>query len=131
VTARTDADNRIRVLFVIGTLDVGGTERQLVEIASRLDRRRFAPMVCCLSRGGALVEALREAGVPTAEVRVFSGRTGRRAARRRAVGRSRRAFEVVAVGARLPSSGRSARSGRTCCTACCSMPTCSARSAAC
>ncbi len=53
-----------KILFVIGTLDVGGTERQLVELLTRIDRRRFQPVVCCLSRGGALEGPLRAAGIP-------------------------------------------------------------------
>jgi len=52
------------VLFVIGTLDVGGAEMQLVELVQRLDARRFRPMVCCLAREGPLAAALHEAHVP-------------------------------------------------------------------
>ena len=54
----------IKLFYLIGTLDVGGTERQLVEMVTRLDRRRFAPVVCCLSMGGALEDALRREGIP-------------------------------------------------------------------
>ena len=72
------SDGRIRVLFVIGTLDIGGAERQLVEIASGLDRERFAPTVCCLSDGGPLVDVLKAADVPTMAVGLFSGRSARR-----------------------------------------------------
>ena len=54
-----------RILFVIGTLDVGGAETQLVELASRIDRARFEPLVCCISSGGDLVDTLRDRGVPT------------------------------------------------------------------
>ena len=53
-----------KILFVIGTLDVGGAETQLVELASRLDRAKFTPMVCCISPAGALVTALQSRGVP-------------------------------------------------------------------
>lgn len=53
----------IKVMFVIGTLNVGGAETQLVELASRLDRRRFEPVVCSLFSGGALTEPLRARGV--------------------------------------------------------------------
>jgi glycosyltransferase involved in cell wall biosynthesis len=60
---------RIKILFVIGTLDVGGTERQLVALATRLDRRRFQPTVCCLSAGGPLEASLRDAGIPVTVVR--------------------------------------------------------------
>ncbi len=53
----------VKVLYVIGTLDVGGTERQLVELAGRLDRSRFEPVVCCLTARGVLADALERAGV--------------------------------------------------------------------
>ncbi len=58
----------IRVLYVIGTLNVGGTERQLVQLASRLDRRIATPTVCCLEEEGPLAAPLRQAGVPVKEV---------------------------------------------------------------
>ena len=44
---------RIPILFVIGTLDVGGAETQLVEMARSLDAR-FEPAVCCLTADGPL-----------------------------------------------------------------------------
>jgi glycosyltransferase involved in cell wall biosynthesis len=59
---------RIKILFVIGTLDIGGTERQLVALVTRLDRRRFQPTVCCLAAGGPLEASLREAGIPVTVV---------------------------------------------------------------
>lgn len=63
---------RIRLFYLIGTLEVGGAEGQLVQLVSRLDRRRFEPVVCCLSSGGPYVEALRAAGV-SVEVIGFRG----------------------------------------------------------
>jgi L-malate glycosyltransferase len=56
------------VLFVIGTLDVGGAEMQLVELVLRLDRRRVRPMVCCLARQGPLAATLHQAGVPVCSI---------------------------------------------------------------
>jgi glycosyltransferase involved in cell wall biosynthesis len=53
---------------VIGTLNRGGAEGQLVRLASGLDRTRFSPCVCSLTSGGPLEDALRVASVP---VRVF------------------------------------------------------------
>jgi len=53
-----------RVLYVITELDIGGAERSLCELARRLDRERFAAQVACLTGEGALVEPLRESGVP-------------------------------------------------------------------
>jgi glycosyltransferase involved in cell wall biosynthesis len=55
---------RIKVLYVIGQLGYGGAERQLVELASRLPRDRFEPMVCVLSDRGPLARELDAAGVP-------------------------------------------------------------------
>jgi glycosyltransferase involved in cell wall biosynthesis len=53
-----------RIAYVIGTLDPGGAEGQLVALATALDRRRFAPSVYCVSGSGALAEPLAAAGVP-------------------------------------------------------------------
>ncbi|HJT35369.1 MAG TPA: glycosyltransferase [Pirellulales bacterium] len=60
----------LRIALCITELDVGGAERCLVELATRLDRRRFAPVVYALSAepGPAtpsLVPQLREAGIET------------------------------------------------------------------
>ncbi len=53
----------IKILYVIGTLEIGGTEGQLVELVCRLDRSRFSAVVVCLSSAGALAERLTGAGV--------------------------------------------------------------------
>jgi glycosyltransferase involved in cell wall biosynthesis len=53
----------VPVALVITDLDVGGAERMLVALATRLDRRRWRPSVICLDRAGPLAEALRGAGL--------------------------------------------------------------------
>ena len=63
---------KIRLLYVIGTLDVGGSEGQLVQLVTRLDPQRFEPFVCCLASGGPYQGALGAAGVPV-EVIGFRG----------------------------------------------------------
>jgi glycosyltransferase involved in cell wall biosynthesis len=55
---------RIRVLYLIGTLELGGAERQLTELALGLDRNRFEPSVFCLFGGGPLVRPLEDHGIP-------------------------------------------------------------------
>ena len=60
----------IRIAFITSTLDVGGAESQLLALAARLDRRRFAPAVYCLSEDGALSQPLRDAGVPVTSLGV-------------------------------------------------------------
>lgn len=51
------------VLFVIGTLDLGGTESQLVLLAKALKKRGWRVEVFALSQGGVLAEPLNRAGV--------------------------------------------------------------------
>jgi glycosyltransferase involved in cell wall biosynthesis len=48
-------DDRIKVLFVIGALTVGGTERQLIGILKHLDRTRFEPYLFTFYQHGELV----------------------------------------------------------------------------
>jgi glycosyltransferase involved in cell wall biosynthesis len=55
--------SRIKVVYVIGSLDVGGTEGQLVQLVTRLDPRRFEPLVCCLSSSGPYSNTLKAAGI--------------------------------------------------------------------
>ncbi|SPD75012.1 putative Glycosyl transferase group 1 [uncultured Desulfobacterium sp.] len=38
----------IRILYVINALEVGGTEGQLAELISGIEKERFSPYVCCL-----------------------------------------------------------------------------------
>ncbi|RVC58144.1 hypothetical protein EN759_34690, partial [Mesorhizobium sp. M00.F.Ca.ET.038.03.1.1] len=51
------------VLFIIGQLDLGGTESQLVMLAKDLKRRGWRVEVFSLSKGGVLAEPLSRAGV--------------------------------------------------------------------
>jgi glycosyltransferase involved in cell wall biosynthesis len=60
---------RIRVVYIIGSLLVGGTERQLVELIKGLDKSRFAPSVCCMFTRGPLQKEFKEMGV---EVKFFN-----------------------------------------------------------
>jgi glycosyltransferase involved in cell wall biosynthesis len=64
---------RTRIVYVIGTLERGGAETQLVELAARLDPARFEPTVCCLAGGGPLAATLAARGVPVQIVAVARG----------------------------------------------------------
>lgn len=70
----------LKVVYVVGTLDIGGTERQLVELATRLDSSRFLPTVVCLSSGGPLAEQLRAKRISVRIVGFEGSRGGGRAA---------------------------------------------------
>jgi len=54
----------IKILYLITDLDVGGAERALVKLATRLDPARFQVSAACLSGRGALGEKLSERGIP-------------------------------------------------------------------
>lgn len=53
---------RLKVLLVTVGLGVGGTETQIFEMATRLDRDRFDVLVCGLKRSDVVAEELRARG---------------------------------------------------------------------
>ena len=53
-----------RILQIIPTLDRSGAEKQMSLLARRLPADQFDVHVCALTRGGPLLECLREAGLP-------------------------------------------------------------------
>ena len=68
-----------RVALAITDLDPGGAEKALVELATRLDRTRFEPVVYCLSPlppadVASCVPPLRQAGVEVHDLGVRSSR---------------------------------------------------------
>lgn len=69
-----DATRPLRITYVIGSLEVGGTETQLVQLASRLPRERFDVEVWCLGRAGALGDSLAAGGVRVRELDLRSRR---------------------------------------------------------
>ncbi len=48
--------SRIRVVFSIGSLDGGGSERQLVSLLRNIDRSRFEPFLYLIYRSGPLLD---------------------------------------------------------------------------
>jgi glycosyltransferase involved in cell wall biosynthesis len=54
---------RINVFYVIWSLQTGGAERVVADLARGLDRDRFRPVVCCLNFKGRLAEEVERAGV--------------------------------------------------------------------
>jgi L-malate glycosyltransferase len=60
------------VLLLTRSLGLGGTERQLAEIARALDRAAFRPHVGCFYAEGFRAEELRAAGVPVVRFPVTS-----------------------------------------------------------
>ncbi len=60
------------IVLLSQSLDLGGSERQLAELAMSLDRRRFQPSVVCFNDRGIRADELRRAGVPVVEFPVRS-----------------------------------------------------------
>ena len=59
--------DKIKILYIIATLDIGGTEKQLFELAKGLDRKKYEPVVCCLTRSGPVEKDLRDRGIRVIE----------------------------------------------------------------
>lgn len=69
LTQKRPAGATLRVLHLVDTLNVGGTETQMVQAALRLQLRRHEVTVGCLRAEGPLLEVLRQAGIPVVEFR--------------------------------------------------------------
>jgi len=61
--AQNSADPK-RIAFCITELDPGGAERNLLQLAKRLDRANWEPHVYSLQPGGALISDFETAGIP-------------------------------------------------------------------
>jgi glycosyltransferase involved in cell wall biosynthesis len=71
---RTATGRPLRLLLVVDSLEVGGAERHVVDLASALHRKGYGVEVACSVAGG-LSKPLEEAGVP---VRPLTGRLVKR-----------------------------------------------------
>jgi glycosyltransferase involved in cell wall biosynthesis len=58
---------RRRILFVLGSLDLGGTETQLALLAEGLKMRGWTVEIFLLEKSGALIEKLEQAGVQVSD----------------------------------------------------------------
>jgi glycosyltransferase involved in cell wall biosynthesis len=54
---------RRKILFVVVGLGVGGTETHVLELATRLDRKKFDLVVCSLKSDGVVADQLRARGI--------------------------------------------------------------------
>ena len=58
-------NDRKRILFVIGQLSVGGAERQMIYLATHLDKSKYQVLVCSFSADVPLLSILNNANVQT------------------------------------------------------------------
>jgi glycosyltransferase involved in cell wall biosynthesis len=63
----------VPILYTIPNLDTAGSGRALLNIVTRLDRRRFAPSICVLRRGGGMEQEIERLGVPFFDARFTVG----------------------------------------------------------
>jgi glycosyltransferase involved in cell wall biosynthesis len=66
---KVQPSNIRRVLYLVDTLNVGGTETQVAHVAQRLRSRSHDVVVGCLRAEGSLLEVLRRGNVPIVEFR--------------------------------------------------------------
>lgn len=60
----SDASRRIRVMQLVHSLKIGGSEKLALDISAHLDASRFCPSVCALDFGGDLAKEFDALGVP-------------------------------------------------------------------
>jgi glycosyltransferase involved in cell wall biosynthesis len=61
------AREKIRILEIVTSFQVGGTERQFVLLTRNLDRSRFEVSVACIRRSGQYLDGLESEGIPVTE----------------------------------------------------------------
>ena len=59
------AKRKIKVVYIIGRLVIGGAERQITETAARINKDFFDPKLYCLSEGGPLEAFTRQHNIDT------------------------------------------------------------------
>ena len=57
-------DRPFKIVYVIGQLMVGGTERQLLLLVKHIDKSKFKPYIVCLSEDGPLIPEFELTGIP-------------------------------------------------------------------
>jgi glycosyltransferase involved in cell wall biosynthesis len=60
-------EDRIRLLKFLTNFNIGGTERQFVQLAQKIDPNRFDLHVACFERVGSFLPAIEARGVPLTE----------------------------------------------------------------
>lgn len=60
---------KVKIIFLIGSLDIGGSEKQMVELAARLDRKMFDPIICTFFAAGPLEAVALQHQIPVVNLR--------------------------------------------------------------
>jgi len=54
---------KIKLLIIIHSLGIGGSEGQVYELIRRLDRKKYAPVICSLTSQGHYVDKIKNEGI--------------------------------------------------------------------
>lgn len=46
-----------KIMYIVYSLEIGGLERVVINLANNLDRNTYVPYICCIARGGDLVDS--------------------------------------------------------------------------
>lgn len=63
----------LKILYLITDLNIGGTEKILYELVTRIDRTKFNPLVCGLKSYGHYAEKIENKGIPVIVFNVANG----------------------------------------------------------
>lgn len=55
---------KINIAYIIPSLDIGGSEKKVIELASNLDKDKFRPIIITITKEGRLSETAKDLGVP-------------------------------------------------------------------
>jgi glycosyltransferase involved in cell wall biosynthesis len=56
---------KVKVSFFLGSLAIGGTQKNVVNILKNIDREKFEPRLCCLFSGGPFEKEINPLNIPT------------------------------------------------------------------
>lgn len=62
------ASPKIKVMFLIWSLDRGGAEQVVMNLTKALDREAFNPLIVCLNQKGRLAKQIEDLGIPVIEL---------------------------------------------------------------
>jgi glycosyltransferase involved in cell wall biosynthesis len=57
--------DKIKILYIALEMDLGGLQRVVNILIRRINKAQFAPVLCCLDRGGIFCEELEASGIKT------------------------------------------------------------------
>lgn len=60
---------KLKVLYIIWSLGLGGAERVVINLAKGLDKTKFNPLICCLNDKGIFAQELEKEGIKVLELK--------------------------------------------------------------